>query len=115
MATASLAESAQLTGTVLAPLVARGLLARRPRVVALEARFDADRRAVRLLQRLRARHGDEALLVPIPRRRGRRAGPDRVPRPVRAGDAREAGGARPLPAPRRARVARPGARRTAPV
>src|SRR3954451_14761319 len=68
MATASLAESAQLTGTVLAPLVARGLLARRPRVVALEARFDADRRAVRLLQRLRARHGDEALLVPIPGR-----------------------------------------------
>src|SRR3954468_6610785 len=68
MAIASLAESAQLTGTVLAPLVARGLLARRPRVVALEARFDAARRAVRVLQRLRARHGDEALLVPIPGR-----------------------------------------------
>ena len=41
----------------MAPLVARGVIARRPRVVGLEERMDADRRAVRRLRLVRDRYG----------------------------------------------------------
>jgi hypothetical protein len=45
---------------VLAPLIARGVIVRRPRVVALEERLDADRREVRRLRRVRDRYGPES-------------------------------------------------------
>src|SRR4051794_27545046 len=53
---------------VLAPLVARGMLLRRPGVVAVAERLDADRRAVRLMQRLRERYGAGPLQLRVPGR-----------------------------------------------
>src|SRR3954469_22010821 len=50
------------------PLFARGIILRRQRVTALEDRVDADRRAVRRLQRLRDRHGDGPVALQIPGR-----------------------------------------------
>ncbi len=50
------------------PLVARGVIVRRPRVVGLLDRIDADRRAVRRLQRLRARYGEGPLRLAAPGR-----------------------------------------------
>lgn len=52
------AETLAVVADVLAPLLARGIIVRRRRVVGLVERFDADRRAVKRLQALRARHGD---------------------------------------------------------
>src|SRR5947208_3467779 len=51
---ASAADSAAFAADVLMPLAARGVIVRRPRVVGLLDRVDADRRAVRRMQRLRA-------------------------------------------------------------
>lgn len=53
---------------VAAPLIASGLVVRRPRVLSLLADLRTDRRMVRLLQRLRERHGDGPLLVRLPDR-----------------------------------------------
>ena len=66
-ARASLTDTARVLGQVLLPLVARGLVKRRPRAVALLARVDADRRAVRRLQRVRARYGEGPVLLRLPR------------------------------------------------
>jgi Cytochrome P450 len=55
-------------GEVLGPLVARGVIARRPRVVGLEDRIDADRRAVRRMQLVRDRYGPGPVLLAIPGR-----------------------------------------------
>ena len=55
--TASGADTLRAVATVLLPLVARGTILRRPRMVALGERIDADRRLVRSLARLRARYG----------------------------------------------------------
>jgi hypothetical protein len=54
--TASVVDTLRAVGTVLVPLVARGVIIRRP-VAAVGERLDADRRLVRTLQRLRARYG----------------------------------------------------------
>ncbi|HLM09136.1 MAG TPA: cytochrome P450 [Thermoleophilaceae bacterium] len=53
---------------VLTPLAARGAIIRRPRVVALEERLDADRRAVRRLRAVRDRYGDGPVLLRMPAR-----------------------------------------------
>ncbi len=63
------AETAATLADVLVPLAARGLIVRRQRVTGLLARLDADRRAVRRLQRLRARHGPGPVIMKLPGRR----------------------------------------------
>lgn len=67
-ARASARDTARVTAQVLLPLVARGLIVRRPWVVAVAERIDADRRAVRLLQSLRSRYGPGPLLLRLPLR-----------------------------------------------
>ncbi|MFI0448463.1 cytochrome P450 [Actinomadura sp. 6N118] len=54
---ASARDSLRIALEVLAPILVRGILARRPRVVAAAEKFDADRKAGRLLQRMRAKYG----------------------------------------------------------
>ncbi|HXV91767.1 MAG TPA: cytochrome P450, partial [Pseudonocardia sp.] len=56
-------------GAVLGPVLAQGVIARRPGMVTLAARVDADRRAVRTVQRLRDRHGPGPVRLRIPGRR----------------------------------------------
>jgi cytochrome P450 len=68
LARASTLDTTCVITTVVLPLAARGVLLRRPPVVALAERLDADRRAVRLLQRLRARYGPGPLRLCIPGR-----------------------------------------------
>ncbi|HEX4721872.1 MAG TPA: cytochrome P450 [Pseudonocardiaceae bacterium] len=65
---ASLGDTARIAAAVLLPVVARGVIVRRPRVLALLERFDADRRAVRLLGRLAGRYGADPLLLRLPGR-----------------------------------------------
>lgn len=54
--------------TVVLPVVARGAIVRRPRVVALAERLDADSRAVRQMRRLRDRYGPGPVRVRLPGR-----------------------------------------------
>lgn len=61
-------DSAAVTADVLLPFVLRGPIARRPRVVGLAQRMDADSRAVRRLQAVRARYGPGPVLAPLPGR-----------------------------------------------
>lgn len=65
---ASAADTARALGIVVAPMLAQGVIARRPRMVELAGRLDADRRAVRLLQEFRRRYGPGPLLLRIPGR-----------------------------------------------
>src|SRR5690349_3095370 len=67
-ATASAADTARVLGLVLAPVVAQGVIARRPRVVGAAARLGLDARGVRELQRLRERYGTGPIRLPIPGR-----------------------------------------------
>ena len=67
--TASVADTLGAIGTVLVPLVARGVIIRRPRVAAVGERLDADRRLVRTLQQLRTRYGTGPLRLRLPLRR----------------------------------------------
>ena len=53
--TLSAGDTAGVMLDVVLPLFAQGLLARRPRVVALAERLDADRRAIRRIGALRDR------------------------------------------------------------
>ncbi|WP_198679397.1 cytochrome P450 [Thermomonospora amylolytica] len=69
MNTASVADTLRIGALVLGPTVARGVLARRPRVVRLAEAADADRRAGRLLQRMRAKYGPGPLMLRFPVRR----------------------------------------------
>ncbi|HEX2317071.1 MAG TPA: cytochrome P450 [Thermomonospora sp.] len=66
LAKASVADTLRIAGMVLAPTVARGILARRPRIVRLAEMMDADRRGGRLLQRMRAKYGPGPLELRIP-------------------------------------------------
>ncbi|MBC3192291.1 cytochrome P450 [Pseudonocardia sp. C8] len=72
-ATASLpvlspADTARLLGSGLGPIVAQGVIARRPLVVAAAGKAGTDDRSVRLLQELRDRYGDGPVRVPVPGR-----------------------------------------------
>jgi cytochrome P450 len=61
-------DTAGVMADVVMPLFARGVIVRRPRVVGMLDRADADRRAVRRMQRLRARYGDGPVLLRTPLR-----------------------------------------------
>lgn len=63
---ASVGETLLVLTDVLAGLVARGVIARRPRVVALAERLDADHRAVKRMQRLRESHGRGPVVLALP-------------------------------------------------
>ncbi len=65
---ASVVDTVRAAAQVVIPIAAQGVIARRPRVVALAERLQADDRAVRLLQRLRARYGSGPLLLRVPGR-----------------------------------------------
>ncbi|MHA6629491.1 cytochrome P450 [Pseudonocardia sichuanensis] len=65
---ASVPDTLRVLATALAPVVARGVIIRRPRVVALAERVDADRRLVRTLARLRERYGSAPLRLAVPGR-----------------------------------------------
>ncbi|MEU4578517.1 cytochrome P450 [Nonomuraea sp. NPDC023979] len=65
---ANAAETLRLGLTLVLPALAQGVIVRRPLMVRLAALTRADDRAVRLLARLRARHGDGPLLVRVPLR-----------------------------------------------
>jgi hypothetical protein len=68
---ASALETLALFLDVLMPTVAKGAIIRRPAVMAMAERLDLDRRAVRRLQRLRARHGTAPLMLRLPVRNRR--------------------------------------------
>jgi hypothetical protein len=62
---ASTRDTVGIVAEVLLPLVARGLIVRRPRVESILERIDADDRAIRRLQALRAQHGPTPLRIRI--------------------------------------------------
>jgi len=66
---ATVRETLGVLAGVALPTVAKGVIIRRPRVVALAERLDLDRRAVRRVQRLRDRYGAGPLLLRLPVRR----------------------------------------------
>jgi cytochrome P450 len=66
---ASVVETLQVGAVVVAPLLARGVIVRRPAMVRAAEALDADTRAVRLLQRLRSVHGEGPLRLRVPGRR----------------------------------------------
>jgi hypothetical protein len=61
-------ESAAVVTDVVVPLLARGMIVRRPKVVDALDRLDADRRAVRRLRQLRSTHGPGPVLLAVPGR-----------------------------------------------
>jgi cytochrome P450 len=61
-------DTAALVTTALGPIVAQGVIARRPRIVALAGKLGTDDRAVRLLQDLRDRYGTGPIRVRLPGR-----------------------------------------------
>ncbi|WP_345602570.1 cytochrome P450 [Pseudonocardia adelaidensis] len=65
---ASVGDTLRTVGTALAPVAARGVIVRRPWVMAAAERMDADHRLVRTLQRLRARYGPAPLRLRVPGR-----------------------------------------------
>ena len=64
---ASAADTARAVSRVLLPLISRGLILRRPPIVAGAEKLDLDRRAVRELQRLRHRYGPGPVKLALPR------------------------------------------------
>lgn len=69
LATASLFDTTALGVDVLAPTFAKGVIVRRPKVVALAERLGLDERAVRRMQKLRDKYGDGPLMLPLPIRK----------------------------------------------
>jgi cytochrome P450 len=63
---ASLGEALGFLSSVVLPLLAKGVILRRPSVVGMAQRLGLDRGAVRTVQRLRDRHGPGPVLLPIP-------------------------------------------------
>lgn len=66
---ASVTDTLRVLGVVVAPLLARGIIVRRPGVTRRLERVDADARAVALLQRMRRRYGRGPLRLRVPGRR----------------------------------------------
>jgi hypothetical protein len=75
---ASRLDSARVLASVVPPIVARGVPLRRPPIVAMAERVDADRRAVRSLQRLRRRYGPGPVRLPAGRKVAVVLSPDQV-------------------------------------
>lgn len=67
-ATASVADTARVLGGVLAPILAQGVIVRRPRAVAAAGRLHLDDRAVAILRRMRERYGRGPLRLRVPGR-----------------------------------------------
>ena len=65
---ATLEETLGVIGEVVVPTLAKGVIIRRPKMVALAERFDLDRRAIRRVQRLRNKYGAGPLLLRVPLR-----------------------------------------------
>jgi cytochrome P450 len=65
---ASVTETARILGNVVLPILAQGVIARRPALTAAAERADLDGRGVRTLQRMRDRHGAGPLVLRIPGR-----------------------------------------------
>jgi cytochrome P450 len=65
---ASVADSLRTTAEVILPLMGRGLILRRPPIVAAAERLDLDRRAVAQLRRLREAYGPGPVLIRAPLR-----------------------------------------------
>lgn len=63
---ASTAETLGVLADVVVPTLAKGVILRRPKVVAVAERFELDRRAVRRMQRLRDRYGAGPLMLRLP-------------------------------------------------
>lgn len=66
---ASIVDTLRVVGTVLLPVLARGVIVRRPSMVRLAERVDVDSGAVELLQELRHTYGGGPLRLRIPGRR----------------------------------------------
>jgi cytochrome P450 len=69
LAQASVRDTAAVVAEVFLPLLAQGVIIRRPKITALAERFDTDNRGVALLRRLAARYGSGPLMLRIPGRR----------------------------------------------
>lgn len=67
--TATPTEALGLVAGVAGPVLAKGVIIRRPRVVAVAERLDLDRRAIRRMQRLRDSYGTGPLLLSVLGRR----------------------------------------------
>jgi cytochrome P450 len=65
---ASILDTLAVATEVFIPTVAKGVIIRRPKVVAMAERLQLDSKAVRCLQRLRAKYGAGPLLLRLPRR-----------------------------------------------
>lgn len=66
---ASLLDTLALGLEVFAPVVAQGVIIRRPPMVALAEKLDLDRRAVQRMQKLRDKYGRGPLMLPLPIRK----------------------------------------------
>ena len=66
---ASILDTAALAMDVLAPTLAKGVIIRRPAVVALAEKLDLDRRAVERMQTLRNKYGHGPVMLPLPLRK----------------------------------------------
>jgi cytochrome P450 len=65
---ASLSDTLGIIADVIVPTLSKGVIIRRPRVVGLAESLNLDQRAVRRLQRVRAKYGTGPLLLAIPLR-----------------------------------------------
>jgi hypothetical protein len=63
---ANYGETLDVLAGVVVPLLAKGIIIRRPKVVALAERLDLNKRAVRRIQRLRNKYGTGPLLLRTP-------------------------------------------------
>lgn len=68
LARASVADTARTVRDVFVPMLAQGVILRRPRMLALAERLDTDGRATRRIADLRSRYGNDPLLLRLPRR-----------------------------------------------
>lgn len=66
---ASRRDTMAVLGRVMAPTVAKGVIIRRPKMVAMAERLDLDTRAIRTMQRLRKRYGPGPLMLRVPVRK----------------------------------------------
>lgn len=66
---ASVLDTLALGLDVFAPLVAQGVIIRRPPMVALAEKLDLDTRAVQRMQKLRDKYGSGPLMLPLPIRK----------------------------------------------
>lgn len=67
--TATVAETAGIIGGIVGPVLAKGVIIRRPKVVAMAEQLNLDQQAVKLMQRLRNKYGTGPLLVDLRLRR----------------------------------------------